>query len=80
MRRFIPIIAVATALLATPALAGNKNMKHEDGSKLRIACTGSGCTARVKPVGGKWGVVERAKGGTKGYEEIIAKYEDLGYK
>lgn len=80
MKSLLTSAAIILSLAATPSLAGNASMKHSDGSKLRINCTGGGCAVRQKVKGGKWSVVEKTDGGSENYNALEAKYKGLGYK
>lgn len=79
MLKKILALAVVSTLAAAPVLAGNASMASADGTKLKIACTGSGCKVTAKKPGKKWGLVERTKGGTKNYEMLHEKYKGMGF-
>lgn len=76
----IKIAVLALCLTATPVFAGNTTLKNEAGTKVRVHCTGSGCSVQEKKADAKkWSTVEKTKGGTENYNALMAKYKGMGF-
>ncbi len=79
MIRKILVAATLASFSAAPVMAGNASLKNAEGTKLRISCKSSGCKVTAKKKGGKWGTVEKTKGGRDNYLKLEAKYKAQGF-
>ncbi|WP_407495428.1 hypothetical protein [Pseudooceanicola sp. MF1-13] len=77
---YIAAACAALTLAVAPAHAGNGKLSRSDGFELKIDCKGSGCKVQGKKPGGKWGLVEKGKGGRDNYLKLVSKYEAQGFK
>jgi hypothetical protein len=71
------LAAISMSLASVPgvAAAGNSVHKYDDGTKLRINCTGGGCTVKAKKKGGKWATIEKGPGGRENFLILDSKYK-----
>lgn len=82
MKKTLTVLASVVLLTAAslPAHAGNKTLKSADGSKIKISCTGGGCSVKEKKAGTKKFVtIEKTAGGSDNYNALTAKYEGMGF-
>lgn len=79
MKKLVALALIAS-FAASPSMAGNTILTHDNGMKLKIHCTGGGCQVTGKNPGAKWGKVERTAGGTENYNALMKKYKEKGFK
>ncbi len=76
----IAAFAVVVALSSSPAHAGNKQLKHANGSKIHIKCTGSGCNTRmISADGNKGDWTPAGAGGRQNFNKLVSKWNGKGY-
>ncbi len=81
IKKALILCALTLSFAGTTADAGNKGMKNAAGDKLKISCTGGGCTVKMKKADTKkYVTTEKTKGGSKNYKALVAKYKEQGYK